>query len=290
MKRFFDTIISAGGLTDLLRDSDDTETVVVDCRFNLVQPDQGRQQYRQGHIPGAFYAHLDDDLSSPIVDGSGRHPLPDRERFAALAGAWGIGPDTQVVVYDHAAGAVASRLWWLLRWIGHDQVALLDGGLKAWIAGGGELDTDSPRMVEGAAPAGHPGEHEAAVSTNDLARSLERVTLIDARSAERFRGESEPLDDVAGHVPGALNRPFTDNLGPGGLFLDADELQRQFLSLEGVAAPTNDVDVVHMCGSGVTACHNILAMELAGLGGSRLYVGSWSEWIRDASRPVATED
>lgn len=290
MKRFFDTIIGVEALGAMLARDGADRPVIVDCRFNLMRPDQGRAEYVQGHIPGAHYAHLDHDLSSPVVAGSGRHPLPDRDRFAAMAGRWGIRPDSQVVVYDHAAGAVAARLWWLLRWIGHERVALLDGGMKAWLAGGGTTESLIPPLDEGAAPAGRPGEHAAWISSEALVRELDQVTLVDARSAARFRGESEPLDKVAGHIPGALNRPFEANLGPDGLFLDADELRRQFLAIPGIGADTSGSGPVQMCGSGVTACHNILAMQLAGLGDARLYVGSWSEWIEDGARPVATED
>lgn len=286
----YDTIVTPDTLKAYFTDRDDGPPwVVVDCRFNLMQPQQGREEYHAGHIPGAFYAHLDADLSSPVSPDSGRHPLPDRDAFARLAGSWGVGPDTQVVVYDQGSGAIAARLWWLLRWIGHGRTALLEGGYTAWLAAGGALDAGVPERIEDASPAGVRGEHASWTGTEELAVALGRVRLIDARDTARFRGEQEPIDTVAGHIPGAINRPFSDNLDKDGRFHDADTLRRQFLSLPGMTDITEGTAwVVNMCGSGVTACHNILAMEIAGLGGSTLYAGSWSEWIRDPSRAVVT--
>ncbi len=290
MKQYFGTIVTPDTLKTYLAGQDGDPTwVVVDCRFNLMQLQLGREEYLAGHIPGAFYAHLDADLASPVTPGSGRHPLPDRDAFARLAGSWGVGPDTQVVVYDQGAGAIAARLWWLLRWIGHDRTALLEGGYAAWLAAGGATDTEVPARIGQAPPAGSQGEHAPWIGTEELAEVLDRVRLIDARDTTRFRGESEPIDTVAGHIPGAISRPFSDNLDGDGRFYDAETLRRQFQSLPGMAdIAEGAAGVVNMCGSGVTACHNILAMEIAGLGGSTLYAGSWSEWIRDPSRAVET--
>jgi thiosulfate/3-mercaptopyruvate sulfurtransferase len=274
-------LTSAAELADHLGESD---WVVVDCRFNLGQPDAGEASYRAGHIPGAHYAHLDRDLASPPTPQSGRHPLPDIERLAGLFNDWGIGPDTQVVVYDDVGGAIAARLWWLLRWLGHDRVALLDGGLPAWQAAGLPLAAEVPTRRRGAFAA-RPGRMPVA-ETEELRRRLAdpKLLIVDARAAKRFLGREEPIDPVAGHVPGAINAPFTDNLTADGKFRSPADLRERFAGLLGDRPPDA---VVSMCGSGVTACHNLLALELAGFRGARLYVGSWSEWIRSADRPVA---
>ncbi|ROR34152.1 sulfurtransferase [Inmirania thermothiophila] len=252
--------------------------VVVDCRFRLDAPEAGEAAWREGHIPGAVYAHLERDLSGPVTAASGRHPLPAPGPLMARLGAWGIGPGTTVVAYDDAGGAFAARLWWLLRWLGHRRVAVLDGGLAAWLAAGGGLARDRgavrPCRFEGR-PGGMPTVDAEAVRAGGWC-------LVDARAPERYRGEEEPIDPVAGHIPGAVNLPFTGNLDRAGRFLPPAALARRFAALG--AAPQR---VVHYCGSGVTACHNLLAMELAGLAGARLYPGSWSEWIRDPARAVA---
>jgi thiosulfate/3-mercaptopyruvate sulfurtransferase len=263
----------------------DPKLRVFDCRFSLADTGAGRRAYDEGHLPGARYAHLDEHLSGPITPSTGRHPLPDPERLAAWLGACGVGDETDVVVYDDDGGAFAGRLWWLLRWLGHDRVALLDGGLQAWQAMGGEMTKTIPTPT--------PVEltirrnDDAWVSTERLVSALPsgELQVIDARGAERFRGEEEPVDPVAGHIPGALNLPMTGNLDADGRFLPADVLRRRFLDALGGRA---SAQVAHSCGSGVSACHNLLAMELAGLVESRLYVGSWSEWIRDPARAVAT--
>ncbi len=262
----------------------DPQWVVVDCRFVLTDPEAGRRAYAQGHIPGARYAHLDEDLSGLITPTSGRHPLPDPALLARRLGAWGIDAAKQVVAYDADTGAVASRLWWLLRWLGHEAAAVLDGGLAKWSREGRALSAEPPKPVP---TRFQPRvDDKLWVSTAVVARALAGGDhlLIDARAPERFRGEVEPIDAVAGHVPGARNRPSNANLGTDGCFLASEALRSQFQQLlgDGAAAP-----VVSMCGSGVTACHNLLAMEHAGLRGGRLYVGSWSEWIRDPRRPVA---
>jgi thiosulfate/3-mercaptopyruvate sulfurtransferase len=278
----FHTTVSTVVLAEHLNDS---AWVVFDCRFSLSDTGAGERAYAEGHIPGARYAHLDRDLSSSITAGSGRHPLPRPADFAAWLGRCGVSDASQVVVYDDAGGAIAARLWWMLRWLGHERVAVLDGGLQAWLEEGRALSTKVPQP--------QPAVFEAAVEEGAWFDSVQvqgaladgAITLIDARGAERFRGEVEPIDPVAGHVPGACNRPYSANLGADGRFLRAAELRQQFDALLGA---TPAVEAVHMCGSGVTACHNLLAMELAGLSGSRVYVGSWSGWIDDPNRPVAT--
>jgi thiosulfate/3-mercaptopyruvate sulfurtransferase len=259
--------------------------LIVDCRFDLAQPAAGETAYRAGHIPGAVYAHLDRDLSSPITPATGRHPLPDPEHFAATLGRWGVSSTTQIVAYDADNGMYASRLWWLLRWVGHRAVAVLDGGFKAWTA------ERLPTSTE--IPARSPSQFTARPNRElwlDTQQVQERVQqpdwrLLDARAPERFAGKVEPLDTVAGHVPGARNHPFATNLGGDGRFGAPEELRKRYeQSQAGVA----DDHTIVMCGSGVTACHLLLAMEHAGKPGARLYAGSWSEWIRDPRRPVAT--
>ena len=264
-----------------------SDAIIVDCRFNLLEPAAGRQAWQAGHIPGAFYADLDQDLAAARpaagVDDRGRHPLPARKAFAALLGSWGLTPGTLLVAYDDVGGAIAARLWWLLRRAGHAHVALLDGGLQAWQNDGLPLTTEPPFLQSRDYPL-----RDATVSSltaTDVAQGLERddLTLIDARDAARFAGQAEPLDPRAGHVPGALSRPFSDNLEDG-LFKSPGQLRQEFDELlAGRTAP-----VISMCGSGVTACHNLFAMELAGLPSGRLFEGSWSGWLADAGRPVAT--
>ena len=260
--------------------------VVVDCRFSLAEPDLGRRLYNEGHIPGAVYAHLDEDLSGPLTPENGRHPLPDPNALAVRLGALGVGSESQVVAYDDAGGAFAVRLWWLLRWLGHPAVAVLDGGFPGWTASGRPVTTQLPEVT----PQSFTGvpERSAWVDTAALLADVtgERtMQVVDARAAERYRGEVEPIDPVAGHIPGALNLPFSGNLDASGHFLPAAQLRERFISTLGATPPER---VVHSCGSGVNACHNQLAMEIAGLAGSRIYAGSWSEWIRDPARPVAT--
>lgn len=268
----------------------DPAWAVIDCRFELAQPAWGAAAYGEGHIPGSLYASLDADLSGPVSATTGRHPLPDPDCLAATFGRLGIDATVQVVAYDQGPGAYAARLWWLLRSQGHGQVAVLDGGFAAWQQAGLPLETTvrgrpARRFVPGAALA-------ACLTTSELAQALGQVAsgelvLVDARSAERFRGENETVDQVAGHVPGARNHPFTANLAPDGHFLPPADLRRRFEQNLGGAPPQQ---LIAMCGSGVTACHNLLAMQLAGLPGGRLYAGSWSEWIRDPARPVARGD
>lgn len=259
---------------------------VVDARFSLADPQSGAALYAQGHLPGALYADLNRDLSDLGRTGHGRHPLPDSDAFAARLGAWGIGPQTDVVIYDAGDGSMAAaRLWWLLRLIGHAQVRVLDGGFAAWQAAGLPVTAALPQVT--ALPP-YPGQFDRSqiASVEEVQARLKHAPgwLIDARAGERFRGEVEPLDPVAGHVPGAVNRPFALNVHEGRL-RPAEDLRAALQPLIGTHAPD---EVVLMCGSGVTACHLLLAMEAAGLEGARIYADSWSGWGSDASRPVAT--
>jgi thiosulfate/3-mercaptopyruvate sulfurtransferase len=258
---------------------------VFDCRFSLADPLAGQRAYDRGHLPGARFADLDRHLSSPIGPDTGRHPLPTPDRIWGLLGRAGVGPGTEVVVYDDLGGAFALRLWWLLRWIGHTRTSLLDGGIQAWMAVGGSLTTEVPDASAGVF-VGKPDD-TLWVGTHELVRELESgsALVVDARAPERFRGEVEPIDPIAGHIPGAINLPFAGNLDERGRFLSAHALRQRFEGALGDCPPER---AVHSCGSGVNACHNVFAMELAGLGGSRLYAGSWSEWIRSPQRPVAT--
>lgn len=278
---FYTTLVDPQTLAQRL----DAGWRVFDCRFALSDPPAGERAYHEGHIPGARYLHLDHDLAGPVTPQSGRHPLPDPETLARKLAAVGVSDDTQVVVYDAAAGAFAARLWWLLRWLGHSQVAVLDGGWQRWLREG------RPVAVEMPANAARGNLHAHAnrslwLDAGEVWRQTQSGSgrLFDARAAERFRGEVEPIDPVAGHVPGAVNLPYAENVSEDGSFKSAETLRARFLSaLDGVSPGR----AVSMCGSGVTACHNLLAMEVAGLKGGKLYAGSWSEWIRDSERPVA---
>jgi len=315
------------GTADLRAHLADPDWVVLDCRFDLADPDAGRRQHAQGHIPGARYVDLNRELSAPVTALSGRHPLPDPRDFARTASGWGIGPDTQVVVYDEANNGFAARAWWMLRWIGLRAVAVLDGGFAAWRRENGAIETMTSRARLGGTPparelpGGDPSgrgrsssdppcgdpSRGASLGGTPPARDLPAQVhadwvlssaqieswrrdpasrVIDARAPARFAGATEPIDAVAGHVPGAINRPFSANLGPDGRLLPAAELREQWLALLGGTDPAR---VACMCGSGVTACQNLLALEVAGLSGAKLYAGSWSEWIRDPSRPVARD-
>lgn len=271
----------------LARHLDHPDWRVVDCRFDLADVERGEHDYRTQHIPGACYAHLDRNLSGPITPTTGRHPLPDPARFRDWLQRHGIRATTQVVAYDDSGGTMAVRLWWLLHWLGHTQVAVLDGGLPAWQEDGFPLTSEPPPPTARSKFSGL-SDPTRVVETSTLLAQLgqpEALLLLDARTAERFRGESEPIDPVAGHIPGAVNLPLQDNLGADGRFKPADALRRQYAAVLGDMPPQR---VAVMCGSGVTACHNLLAMAIAGRHGGRLYAGSWSEWIRDPARPVAT--
>lgn len=262
---------------------------ILDCRFALEDPAYGALHYEQGHIPGARYADLERDLSGPVQKGvTGRHPLPDPARLVERLRAWGIDDDSQVVLYDDGPGAFAARAWWLLAWLGkRDGVFLLDGGLKAWRAADLPLTAERPAVVPG--HFGGQPDPSLLVDAEALRRRLDdpQLTLIDARALPRFCGEVEPLDPVAGHIPGARCAAFTDNLGADGRFLPREQLRRRFAGLlDGRPAER----LVAYCGSGVTACHNLFALSLAGYPLAPLYAGSWSEWLTDPSRPVATGD
>lgn len=269
---------------DLMGHLADPRWLVVDCRFELADPGAGERAWAEGHLPGALYAHLDRDLSGPVTPLTGRHPLPSPDAFAATLSRWGVTPGTQVVAYDASSGMFAARLWWMLRWAGHDRAAVLDGGLQAWLLAGGPLDQGVQQRESFAfRPA---WRHSMALGSGEIEASLGAgsLLLVDARGAERYEGRAEPIDPVAGHVPGAVNHPCTWNVGPDGRFLPPAALQQRWLGTLGGRDPAT---VACMCGSGVTACHDLLALEHAGLPGARLYPGSWSEWVRDPSRPVA---
>jgi thiosulfate/3-mercaptopyruvate sulfurtransferase len=268
----YETLISVETLSEL------SNVKILDCRAVLGDPELGRQRYAQGHIPGAGYLSLDHDLAAAPGAG-GRHPLPEPEQLARRLRELGINNDDQVVVYDDAGGAIAARAWWCLRWLGHAAVAVLDGGLKAWQ---GELSTEVPAVTAGNFSV-RPSLTRA-INVNELSRTLQNRTLIDARSEARFAGREEPIDPVAGHIPGAVCMPFQLNLDPSGHFRSAAELRERFAGL----AP--DADTVCYCGSGVTAAHNILAMKVAGYAEPVLYPGSWSEWIVSPQREIATDD
>jgi thiosulfate/3-mercaptopyruvate sulfurtransferase len=285
---FFNTLIDASALREL---AGKPGVAVIDCRFDLIDPEGGRRAYLAGHIPGARYADLNKDLSAPISPNSGRHPLPSPKDFAATSSRLGIGNASQVIAYDDAGGSFAARLWWLLRWLGHRSVAVLDGGIKAWTAAGGTLETGEEKPPAKEIPGGRiapRADSAAVIDTADIAAFLNepRNLLVDARAAERFAGSVEPIDAVAGHIAGAVNHPFSANLAPDGRFLPAPDLKRLWDSR---LAGRQAAHLAAMCGSGVTACHNLLSLEVAGLGGAKLYAGSWSEWIRDPNRPVARD-
>lgn len=261
-------------------------TLIVDCSFDLANPAAGRQAHEAGHVPGAVYLHLDEALSGPKTGRNGRHPLPERATFARTMAALGADDDTLVVAYDNAGGMYAARLWWMLRWAGHAATSVLDGGLAAWKAANLPLDTGTtaPRA------AGRFTLRDSLVTTADLAAvkaNLERRErlVLDARAPDRYRGENETLDPIGGHIPGARNRLFRDNLGPDGRFKPAATLKAEFEHALG-GHPASGV--IHQCGSGVTACHNLLAMEIAGLRGAALYPGSWSEWCAQPGAAIAT--
>ncbi len=278
-------IVSA---TELLEHIEDPDWIIVDCRFNLMKPAAGRLAWESGHIPGAVYADLDRDLAAPVTaDGAGgRHPLPAPDELATALTHWGVHADSTVIAYDDVGNAVAARLWWLLRWLGHERVAVLDGGLRGWNAAGGDLTTDTPDPVRGsfvAKPGSLPvidaGQVQAKLESDEL-------ILLDARAEDRFAGRQEPIDRRAGHIPGARNTPFQVNIKADKCFRPAAELEAYYRAQVGDQSVET---VACMCGSGVTACHTLLALEAAGMSGASLYVGSWSDWISSEQRPVAGE-
>jgi thiosulfate/3-mercaptopyruvate sulfurtransferase len=276
----YTTLVSTG---ELARHLGDPGWVIVDCRHDLTDVEAGARAYRAAHLPGAIFMHLDRDLSGAKTGRNGRHPLPEVAALASTLGRAGIDGSTQVIAYDQNNGAWASRLWWLLHWLGHDAAAVLDGGLDQWVAEGRPVGSE----ISAARTAKFvPKQPARTASAGEILRHLDDDTLLvlDARAAERYRGEVEPIDPVAGHIPGARNRPYTENLAAQGTFKPAELLRSEFEAALGDRSPSA---VVHQCGSGVTSCHNALAMAVAGLPGSRLYPGSWSEWIADPARPVA---
>lgn len=278
----YTALISAA---DLAANLGNPNWAIVDCRFSLADTEHGRRRYQASHIPGAIYAHMDEDLSGPVVRGkTGRHPLPEPDALAAKLSAWGIDGSVQVVAYDDTGGSMAARLWWLLRWLGHDAVAVLDGGLPLWQAAGLPVTTDAPHRTsrvfvprEQNKFVAQAGELLPRLHTPDQA-------LFDSRSADRYRGENEAIDPVAGHIPGAVSAPYAENLQADGRFRPAEDLRERFALLLG-GSPVSEA--IFYCGSGVTAAHNVLAIAHAGLGDARLYAGSWSEWITDPGRPTA---
>jgi thiosulfate/3-mercaptopyruvate sulfurtransferase len=295
----FNTLISAELLHHFLN-SEQPRTnlgkpiMVFDCTFDLMKPELGQQQFDEAHIPGALYVNLDKHLSSKndlAAASGGRHPLPSRETFAAWLSSIGFTNAHQAVVYDRNGVNYCGRLWWMLKWVGHDAAAVLDGGLQAWQAAGGAVETSKNASKLKKTPISGvnfalAAELVALTAINTVANNLNKPsqTVLDARAAPRFRGEVEPLDPVAGHIPGALNRPFGNNMGADGKFKPAEVLKAEFTQLLAGRDPTT---VVHHCGSGVSAVPNVLAMQIAGLGATGLFAGSWSEWVSDASRPVA---
>ncbi|HEV3008754.1 MAG TPA: sulfurtransferase [Burkholderiales bacterium] len=269
------TLVSTGELAANL-----VKWRVFDCRHDLAKPELGEQHYREGHIPGALFAHLDRDLSGRKTGANGRHPLPDPQDFEKWLEKTGLTPKDQVVCYDAGPGAMAARLWWMLRWIGHDKVAVLDGGFAKWTKEGRPVAIDVPLFT----PLNYPikPRSDVAVDVANVAKNLKKLALLDARAPARYRGEQEPIDPAAGRIPGALNRFNMENLSAEGVFKDKAALRNDFAALLGKRSPS---EVVHYCGSGVAACHNLLAMEIAGLKGGKLYAGSWSEWSADPKRP-----
>lgn len=277
------TLITASQLAASLGRAD---LCVIDCRFDLANPAAGRRAWLDGHIPGAVYADLDKDLAGPTSTSSGRHPLPDVRLMEERLGEWGVGNDTDVVVYDAGNGAIAARAWWMLHWLGHDRVRLLDGGIKAWLDDGNALEI-GPVTRQRATFVARP-KQEMVVTTTDVEAALassDGLVVIDVRDPARFRGEAEPIDRVAGHIPGAVNVPFSGNLTADGRFRPPEELARR---IEDALRQRQGQPWAVMCGSGVTACHLALAAVHSGLEMPGLYVGSWSEWIADPKRPVAS--
>ena len=276
----YTTLLSA---SDLAQHLGNAQVVIFDCRHDLMKPGAGARAYAEGHIPGACFADTDADLTGPKNGRNGRHPLPDAQTFMQWLGSHGVDSSKQVVSYDNVGSASAARLWWMLKWLGHDRVAVLDGGWEAWTKAGQPVST-APSSVQPTRFAGAP--RGTWVGVEDVLRNLRSkdFVVIDARASDRYQGLIEPIDPVAGHIPGARNRLYKDNLLPDGRYKPAEQLRQEFTTLLGGTSPER---IVHQCGSGVSACHNLLAMEIAGLSGSRLYPGSWSEWVADPSRPVA---
>jgi thiosulfate/3-mercaptopyruvate sulfurtransferase len=255
---------------------------IFDCRHDLANPEWGRAEYEKGHLRGAVFAHLDRDLSAPLTGKNGRHPLPEMQDFIRFLEKSGVAPTDTVVCYDAGPGSYAARLWWMLRWAGHAQAAVLNGGFAKWVAEGRPV-TAEPPLITGTKYKTKP-ERSRSVALATVERQLKRLALLDARAPARYRGEQEPIDPVAGRIPGAKNRFNSENVNADGTFKSPEELKAAFQSVIGERKPS---EIVHYCGSGVAACHNALAMEIAGLPGSRVYIGSWSEWSADPTRPIS---
>ena len=280
----YNTIISAQQLNEIINNDN---VRIFDCRFSLKDPQGGLKSFNAGHLPNAQFADMDTQLSSPMTETSGRHPLPDAKVFIDQLKQWGVNNDTQVIAYDDMSGAFAARLWWMMRWVGHDNVAVLNGGMQKWTDAGFDLTQDITEFTSG----NFSGDANMAwlVDINTVQNELAtgNITLIDARSADRFSAKDQNTDPVPGHVPGAVNLPFPGNLTQEGLFEAPELIKQRFIN---VSKDEELTQVVNMCGSGVTACHNLLAQAVAGLPPAKIFIGSWSQWIRDPSRPVATGD
>ncbi len=280
----YQTIIS---VEDLNKNLNTQDWLIFDCRFILKDPEGGLKKFNQGHIPSAQYADMDKDLASPMTSTSGRHPLPNPDEFINKLQSWGVNNTSQIICYDDMSGAFAARMWWLLKWLGHNDVAVLDGGIDKWTANNLTLETDTQQKAAGSFSGQANNDMWVDVEFVQKELAENNITLLDARSAERFTAKDTKTDPVAGHVPGAKSYPFAENLSKQGVFLPLEELQKRFAPM---LLSSEKKEVINMCGSGVTACHNLLAMSIAELPMSRLFVGSWSEWIKDKSRPVATGD
>ena len=278
----YQTIIS---VEDLNKNLNTQDWLIFDCRFILKDPEGGLKKFNQGHIPGAQYADMDKDLASPMTSTSGRHPLPNPDEFINKLQSWGVNNTSQIICYDDMSGAFAARMWWLLKWLGHNDVAVLDGGIDKWTANNLTLETDTQQKAAGSFSGQANNDMWVDVEFVQKELAENNINLLDARSAERFTAKDTKTDPVAGHVPGAMSYPFAENLSKQGVFLPLEELQKRFAPM---LSSSEKKEVINMCGSGVTACHNLLAMRIAELPMTRLFVGSWSEWIKDKSRPVAT--
>lgn len=279
----YSTLIST---KDAYQHLDDPHWLFVDCRYYLEKPEQGQQEYGQSHLPGALYAHLDKDLSATVVPGvTGRHPLPDVDKVIGLFSHWGVDQDVQIVVYDQGPGMIAARLWWMFRWLGHDNTALMEGGWNKWLAEAKPVAKEAAVLTPRQFIAQVHNDYVAAVEDVSASMTNPDRVLLDARAADRYRGENETLDTVAGHIPGAISVPYMDNVNSQGCLHPPEMLRSMYKALFG---ETQAANAIVYCGSGVTAALNILAIEHAGLGMARLYPGSWSHWITDENRPVST--
>ena len=278
----YNTLISAEELHTIINDDN---VRVFDCRFSLKDPQSGKNSYLAGHLPRAQFADMDTQLSSAMTDSSGRHPLPDPQVFIELLNVWGVNNDTQVVAYDDISGAFAARLWWMMRWVGHNKVAVLNGGMQKWTEQGYALSQENVQFPSTDFSGQANKDWIMDIDTVQAKLENNAITLIDARAADRFTGKDQKTDPVPGHVPGANNLPFSGNLTKDGMMQSPEIIKERFAS---VIQDRSLDDVVNMCGSGVTACHNMLAQAVAGMPPTKVFIGSWSQWIKDSSRPVQT--